>query len=174
MAIKPNVVPLNIEATFQEERLDARTLITRTDTKGIITFASSSYRKMTKYSRDELIGKPHNIVRHPDMPEIAFFEMWKKIKAGQEWEGYVKNLRKDGKYYWVIVIIHPIDENGNVVYKKPEKIAGYAAVRKTPDPIELKKIKKEYLNIRKTELMAKKQLKDWEKETLERLSKGII
>ena len=174
MARKPNVQPLNEEATFEEEGLDARTLITRTDLKGIITFASPAYRKMTKYTKSDLIGTSHNIVRHPDMPEVAFREMWEEIQKGKEWEGYVKNLRKDGKYYWVIVKIYPIDKDGNVVIEKPDKIAGYTAVRKEPNAVELQKIKKMYLKIRKAELIAKKNLKDWEKETLERLEKGII
>ena len=83
MAVKPNVKPLDIEATFEEEGLDARALITRTDTKGIITFASHAYRQMTKYSKDELIGKRHSIVRHPLMPEAAFKEMWDTIQQGK-------------------------------------------------------------------------------------------
>ena len=169
MAVKPNVKPLDIEATFEEEGLDARALITRTDKKGIITFASKAYRDMTKYSREELIGKPHNIVRHPFMPEAAFREMWETIQRGEHWEGMVKNLRKDGKYYWVIVQIDPIDENGNIVYNKPEKIAGYVAVRREPTRAEIEEADKLYRKLRKAELMAKPNLKDWEKEVLETL-----
>ena len=169
MAVKPNVKPLDIEATFEEEGLDARALITRTDKKGIITFASKAYRDMTKYSREELIGKPHNIVRHPFMPEAAFREMWETIQRGEHWEGMVKNLRKDGKYYWVIVQIDPIDENGNIVYNKPEKIAGYVAVRREPTRVEIEEADKLYRKLRKAELMAKPNLKDWEKEVLETL-----
>ena len=169
MAVKPNVKPLDIEVTFEEEGLDARALITRTDKKGIITFASKAYRDMTKYSREELIGKPHNIVRHPFMPEAAFREMWETIQRGEHWEGMVKNLRKDGKYYWVIVQIDPIDENGNIVYNKPEKIAGYVAVRREPTRAEIEEADKLYRKLRKAELMAKPNLKDWEKEVLETL-----
>ena len=169
MAVKPNVKPLDIEATFEEEGLDARALITRTDKKGIITFASKAYRDMTKYSKDELIGKPHNIVRHPLMPEAAFREMWETIQRGEHWEGMVRNLRKDGKYYWVIVQIDPIDENGNIVYNKPEKIEGYVAVRREPTRAEIEEADKLYRKLRKAELMAKPNLKDWEKEVLESL-----
>ena len=169
MAAKPNVKPLDIEATFKEEGLDARALITRTDTKGIITFASKAYRDMTKYSRDELIGKPHSIVRHPFMPEAAFKEMWDTIKQGKHWEGMVKNLRKDGKYYWVVVQIDPIDENGNILYNEPDKIAGYVAVRREPTREEIEEADKLYRKMRKAELLAKPSLKDWEKELLETL-----
>ena len=169
MAARPNVKPLDIEATFQEEGLDARALITRTDKKGIITFASKAYRDMTKYSRDELIGKPHSIVRHPFMPEAAFKEMWDTIQKGQHWEGMVKNLRKDGKYYWVIVQIDPINENGEIIYDKPEEIAGYVAVRREPTRDEINEADKLYRAMRKAELLAKNNLKDWEKEVLEKL-----
>ena len=169
MAVKPNVKPLDIEATFEEEGLDARALITRTDTKGIITFASKAYRDMTKYSKNELIGKPHSIVRHPLMPEAAFRDMWDTIQKGEHWEGMVRNLRKDGKYYWVIVQVDPIDEYGNTIYHQPEKIAGYVAVRREPTREEVAQADKLYRQMRKAELYAKENLKDWEKEVLEQL-----
>ena len=169
MAARPNVKPLDVEATFEEEGLDARALITRTDTKGIITFASKAYREMTKYSREELIGKPHSIVRHPLMPEAAFKEMWDTIQRGDHWEGMVRNLRKDGKYYWVIVQIDPIDENGNIIYGNPEKIAGYVAVRREPSRSEVEEADKLYRSMRKAELLAKSKLKDWEEEVLKQL-----
>ncbi len=166
MAAKPNVKPLDIEATFAEEGLDARALITRTDKNGIITFASKAYRNMTKYSRDELIGKPHSIVRHPLMPEAAFKEMWDTIQRGEHWEGMVRNLRKDGKYYWVIVQIDPIDENGNIIYNEPDKIAGYVAVRREPSREEIEQADKLYRAMRKAELLAKNSLKEWEEKLL--------
>ena len=126
MPAKPNVKLIDQEVTFQDEGLEARGLITRTDLHGIITFASKAYRQMTKYSKEELIGKPHSIVRHPDMPAAAFKQMWDTIKADQAWEGYVKNLRKDGRYYWVIVRIEPIfDEDGKKI--------GYVGLRREPD-----------------------------------------
>jgi len=169
MAVRPNVKPLDIEATFAEEGLDARALITRTDKRGIITFASKAYRDMTKYSKDELIGKPHSIVRHPLMPEAAFKEMWDTILRGEHWEGMVRNLRKDGKYYWVVVQIDPINENGEIVYNKPDEIAGFVAVRREPSREEIKEADKLYRIMRKAELLEKENLKDWEKEVLEQL-----
>jgi aerotaxis receptor len=165
MAATPNVTPLWIEATFEEEGLDARALVTRTNRSGIITFASKAYRDMTKYSKDELIGSAHSIVRHPFMPEAAFKDMWDTIEKGEHWSGLVMNLRKDGKHYWVEVHVDPIDEDGNVV-SDPKKIAGYLAIRREPSREEVKSAYNLYKNIRKTELLAKKQLKQWEKELL--------
>ena len=169
MATKPNVTPIYEEVTFADEGIDAKALITRTDKKGIITFASKAYRDMTKYSRNELIGKPHSIVRHPLMPEAGFKDMWDTIQRGEHWEGMVRNLRKDGKYYWVVVQVDPIDENGNIIYSEPDKIAGYVAVRREPSREEVKEADELYRKIRKAELFAKPNLKDWEKELLEKL-----
>ncbi len=172
MAATPNVKPIDEEVTFADEGIDARALITRTDKRGIITFASKAYRDMTKYSKEELIGKPHSIVRHPDMPEAAFKEMWDTILSGKRWIGVIKNLRKDGKYYWVIVKIEPIDEYGNVVEEEPEKIAGFLAIRREPSREDIKKFEEYYKVVRKAELMDKKRrgiIKDWEEELLNKL-----
>ena len=137
MPRKPNVKVIDEEVTFEKEGLEARSLITRTDLKGIITFASKAYRQITKYDKEELIGSPHSIVRHPDMPAIAFKEMWDTIENNIVWEGYVKNLRKDGKYYWVIVRIESIyDEDGNKI--------GYVGLRRAPDRSVLPSIIKKY------------------------------
>ena len=169
MAVKPKGNPLDIEVTFKEENLDARALITRTDKRGIVTFASKAYRDMTKYSKEELIGKPHNVVRHPLMPEAAFREMWETIQRGEHWEGLVRNLRKDGKYYWVVVQIDPIDKNGNIIYNKPENITGYVAVRREPTRKEIQEADMLYKKMRKAELLAKSHLQDWEKKLLDKL-----
>ena len=144
MPRKPNVEVIDEEVTFEDEGLEARALITRTDLKGIITFASKAYRQMTKYSKEELIGSPHSIVRHPDMPARAFKEMWDTIKDNRVWEGYVKNLRKDGKYYWVIVRIEPVyDEEGNKI--------GYVGVRREPDREMLPSIINRYKDLLENE-----------------------
>lgn len=125
------------EPIDEEVLFDGRSLISETDLKGNITFVNRKFVEMTGYSKEEAIGEPHNILRHPDMPKSAFEQMWKVIKEGKTWEGYVKNLRKDGKYYWVVVTIVPKkDENGNVV--------GYIASRKMPDRAKLKAIINQY------------------------------
>ncbi len=121
----------------EEVFFDGRTLISETDTKGIITFVNRKFVEMSGYRMEEAIGQPHSILRHPDMPKAAFEGMWKIIETGQMWEGYVKNLRKDGKFYWVIVNIIPkYDEN--------HKIIGYTASRKIPNRDMIAKVSAQY------------------------------
>ncbi len=107
----------------EEYFFDGRAIVSETDLNGIITFANRRFCEISGYRTDELVGKPHNIIRHPDMPKAAFAQLWKTILSGTIWHGLVKNLRKDGKYYWVDTEVSPIyDENG-----KPK---GYMAARK--------------------------------------------
>jgi len=113
--------PIDTEVIFE-----GGVMITETDISGIITYANKKFRDMTGYTKEELIGSPHNINRHPDMPKEIFREMWETIKSGNYWEGCVKNLRKDGKFYVATVFVKPkLDEN--------ESIVGYIAGRKVPD-----------------------------------------
>lgn len=88
--------------------LDRFAIVSETDTRGIITYANSKFCEVSGYSLDELIGKPHNIIRHPDMPREAFKELWDTIKAGRIWQGEVKNRRKDGSHYWVLATVGPL------------------------------------------------------------------
>ena len=128
----------------EEVPFDGGVMITETDTAGIITYANRKFRDMTGYSKEELIGSPHNISRHPDMPKAAFKQMWETIKDGNYWEGYVKNMRADGKYYLVIVWIKPkLDEEG--------KIVGYIAGRKIPDPDSMQAALKQYRSMKAQE-----------------------
>lgn len=82
-------------------------LVSETDEKGIIIFANDDFCKIAEYSVDELIGKPHNIVRHKDMPKVAFADLWETVKKGEVWSGYVKNVTKSGKFYWVFATVFP-------------------------------------------------------------------
>ena len=112
-------------------------MITETDKAGIITYANRKFRELTGYTKEELIGSPHNINRHPDMPKAAFKGLWETIKAGNYWEGFVKNMTAEGKYYLVIVWIKPkLDDNG--------EITGYIAGRKIPDRDMLEKALTQY------------------------------
>jgi len=121
----------------EEILFDGRSLISETDLKGVITFVNRKFVEMTGYTKEEAVGQPHSILRHPDMPKAAFKQMWSVVKEGKTWEGYVKNLRKDGKYYWVIVTIVPKkDEDGNTI--------GYIASRKMPDRQLLKTVEQQY------------------------------
>ncbi len=82
-------------------------LVSQTDDKGIILFANDDFCKIAGYKLEELIGHPHNIVRHKDMPRTAFKDLWKTVQAGNIWSGYVKNATKNGGYYWVFATVFP-------------------------------------------------------------------
>ncbi len=112
----------NKELATLTRLLDKYVISSKTDTKGFITFASQAFIEICGYSKEELIGQPHNIVRHPDMPKDSFAQMWKTIKLGHTWRGEVKNLKKDGGYYWVDAII-------TADYDKKNNIIGYSAIR---------------------------------------------
>lgn len=92
-------------------------IVSETDEKGNIIYANSDFCKIAEYSKEELIGQPHNIVRHSDMPKIAFKGLWDTIQSGKVWKGIVKNKTKSGKYYWVNATAYPsIDSKGNTRY----------------------------------------------------------
>jgi aerotaxis receptor len=96
-------------------------LISTTDKRGVITYANPEFCRIAGFSVDELVGKNHNIVRHPDMPSAAFKDLWKNLESGLPWRGVVKNRCKDGRYYWVDAFVTPIFESGELV--------GYQSVR---------------------------------------------
>ena len=132
------------EVTFEAAGVINRSIVSRTDLKGDITFANRAFCALSGYSKDELVGQPHSIVRHPDMPKIAFKEMWNTIQNNQKWHGFVKNLRKDGKYYWTEAFIEPFfDENG-------EKI-GYSAARKPVGPKDKVEFERKYKELKNKE-----------------------
>ena len=97
-------------------------IISRTDLNGNITFANEMFLYISGYNEDELIGKPHSILRHPDMPKAVFEELWKTIKETNKWEGIVKNLRKDNGYYWVYAEISGVFKDGKLVEYKSLRI----------------------------------------------------
>jgi len=100
-------------------------IVSKTDTKGFITYCNRIFVNMAGWNRHELIGANHNIIRHPDMPKIAFKIAWDLISSKQEFFGFVKNLRKDGGYYWVLAYITADEDlNGNII--------GYTSFRKKP------------------------------------------
>ncbi len=94
-------------------------IVSHTDLHGIITHANETFSAISGYSKDELIGKPHNILRHPDMPSSLFENLWNTIKDGKMWSGYVKNMAKNNGYYWVYAQISSLyDANGvHIGYK---------------------------------------------------------
>ena len=108
------------EVPFPEGAL----IVSRTDPKGVITHANQAFVDMSGYTEQELIGEQHCILRHPDMPAAAFQGLWDTLARGEKWHGYVKNLRKDGAYYWVYATVVPNRRGGEVV--------GYTSVRRKP------------------------------------------
>lgn len=99
-------------------------LISTTDLKGVITYCNDAFVSISGFSRDELIGQAHNLIRHPDMPAPVYKSMWEYLKAGKAWMGIVKNRTKTGDHYWVSAYVTPIRENGQLV--------GYESVRIAP------------------------------------------
>ena len=112
-------------------------LVSETDAKGIIKFANDDFCKIAGYALEELIDKPHNMVRHKDMPKAAFKSLWDTVQAGNVWTGYVKNATKDGGDYWVFATVFPFEScDGSKGYlscrRKPsrEEIAEHEALYK--------------------------------------------
>ncbi len=103
---------------------DGKLIVSRTDLEGKITHVNDAFVAISGYTTDELIGQPHAILRHPDMPAAAFADLWSTVKAGNKWHGYVKNLCKDGGHYWVYASVVPNVRRGQIV--------GYTSVRRKP------------------------------------------
>ena len=112
-----NLPVSNIEFTLP----DGVVIVTKTDLKGVITYCNRAFVEINGRSREEIIGSPHNIVRHPDMPPEVFSDLWKTVKANKPWQGVVKNRRKDGSFYWAVSNVTPLLENGKAI--------GYVAFR---------------------------------------------
>jgi aerotaxis receptor len=103
-----------IETAVPEDEL----IISRTDLEGKITYANEAFAEISGYEMDELIGQPHSIVRHPDMPSALFKDLWETIQNKKQWTGVVKNLRKDMGFYWVKVIVSGLYKDGELVEYK--------------------------------------------------------
>jgi methyl-accepting chemotaxis protein len=115
----------NLPVTGKEILLqDHETIVSKTDLKGRITYINQTFLDISGFSEKEVIGEPHNIVRHPDMPAEAFADLWNNLKQGRPWSGYVKNRCKNGDHYWVLANATPIFESGQVI--------GYMSVREKP------------------------------------------
>ena len=124
-------------AAGQETVLDEYAfLVSETDEKGIIRFANDDFCKIAEYSLDELIGKPHNTVRHKDMPKKAFKSLWETVQKGEIWTGYVKNATKSGGYYWVFATVYP--------FESCDGSRGYLSCRRKPSKEEIASIQEVY------------------------------
>jgi len=92
-------------------------LLSETDEKGIVEYASDSFLRVANMTEEELLGQPHNVVRHPEMPRAAFKSLWDDVQSKGFWTGFVKNSRKGGGFYWVYAtVLRSVDKNGNVKY----------------------------------------------------------
>ncbi len=146
-SMRLNLPVTNVEHTFPPD--PSAKIISVTDTKGIITYVNDTFVNMCGYSREELLGQPHNIVRHPDMPAAVFKLMWDTIQQGKSFMGIVKNRSKDGGFYWVNAFIIPIVENG--------RITGYESVRTAASRNQIARAEKIYARIN----AGKKVTKRW-------------
>lgn len=135
------VLVVDEELPFPEGKL----IVSRTDPQGIITHANQAFVDMSGYPQEELIGQPHYILRHPDMPAAAFKDAWDTLGGGaKHWRGYVKNMRKDGRYYWVYATIVPNIRNGSLV--------GFTSVRRKPSRTKVSYCTDLYARMRAEEL----------------------
>ena len=139
--------------------IDNVAIVSKTDTKGKIIFANDIFCEIAQYTKEELYGKPHNMVRHPDMPKAAFQDLWKTVQSGETWQGKVKNRAKDGSAYYVNATIIPIfDDFG-------EDIIEFVGIRflTTDDELEKREFKKKVLqniqDTKKKEMDSQKQIK---------------
>lgn len=138
----------NLPVTQTERRLPVgQKLISSTDLKGKIKHCNDAFVEISGFSRDQLIGQPHNIVRHPDMPAAAFDNVWAHLKAGRPWMGLIKNRCKNGDFYWVNAYVTPVTEGG--------KIVGYESVRSCPAREDVERASRLYARINSGKKVAK-------------------
>lgn len=116
------ITPKNNEKTFSNDVL----LVTKTDLKGIITYANRGFMDIVDMGEETLVGSPHNIIRHPDMPKIIFKYLWSYLQNSKEIHAYVKNICADGSYYWVMANVTPSYASGT------NKVIGYHSSRRLP------------------------------------------
>lgn len=130
------------QPVFDDEYVlpDDEVIITHTDVRGCIMYANPGFLRSSGFTLDECMGQPQNIVRHPDMPEAAFADLWRTIRSGKPWTGMVKNRRKNGGFYWVRANVSPMLENG--------QITGYMSVRVKAQPQEIRKAASIYAEMR--------------------------
>ncbi len=133
------VLVTDIETPFPDGKL----IVSRTDKKGIITDANQSFIDISGFTEKDLIGQPHYILRHPDMPKLAYQDLWEVVNSGQKWFGYVKNLRKDGGFYWVYATVIPNVRGGKVV--------GYTSVRRKPSRLKVETAMASYVEMKNEE-----------------------
>ncbi len=127
----------NPPANGREVALTPQTLIvSKTDLKGRMTYVNRDFLQISGFSEEELLGAPHNIVRHPDMPVEVFADLWRTLEQHRPWSGYVKNRCRNGDFYWAEADVTPIWESGLVV--------GYMSVRRRAEPEVIVRVAEAY------------------------------
>ena len=137
------------ERTFNE----GSHLISMTDLNGVIEYVNNDFIELSGFTKEELIGQNHNIIRHPDMPEAAFESLWSSVKTDHEWRGIVKNRCKDGGYYWVDAYVTAVFKNDEVI--------GYQSVRSAPNKKQIQDADKLYAKMRNNKSLKIKQKLSW-------------
>lgn len=131
--MRTQITPTNKERVMRDDDF----IISKTDLTGKLTYGNRTFIEFSGYTEKELLGAPHSIIRHPDMPRAVFKLLWDTIQKKKEIFAYVKNMAKDGSFYWVIANVTPsLDNEGNII--------GYYSVRRKPKPEALEKIKPLY------------------------------
>ena len=139
--VDSEVKKMDVQTTGRESKMETgTTLVTRTDLKGRIVYANDHFSKISEIPVEDLIGKPHSLIRHPDMPRSAFYDLWHTLKQGKPWRGMVKNRAFSGNHYWVDANVAPRVENG--------ELTGYISVRRRPDDATIQAAENLYRNIR--------------------------
>jgi len=141
---KKSPMKINMPITNVEHALaETDSIVTKTDLEGIITYANEDFIQISGFTKEELIGSPHNIIRHPDMPAEAFEDLWTSMKAGLPWTGIIKNRCKNGDFYWVSANVTPYYEN--------DRLAGYMSVRSKPSQDQVAEVTDAYRKFREGE-----------------------
>ena len=130
---RPTIQPSGVERTFDPDKI----IVSKTDAKGVITYANRTFLDIAGYTEVEIIGQPHNIIRHPDMPRCIFKYLWDTIETGKEVFAYVINMAKNGDHYWVYAHVTPTYDNNGTIFS-------YHSSRRVPDPRPLAIIKELY------------------------------
>lgn len=141
------VRPTGREQIFDENDI----IVSKTDLKGIITYANRTFIQVSGYSEEELLGQPHNIIRHPDMPHCVFKLLWDTLQQGHEIFAYVNNMCKTGDHYWVFAHLTP-------TFNEAQQIIGYHSSRRVPDRHQVRVFADVYATLRAEEL----RHKDWQ------------
>lgn len=129
-------MPRNHELSFEKSEI----VVSKTDTKGVITYGNEIFIRLSGYSEREILGQPHSIIRHPDMPRTIFKLLWETIEQKREIFAYVKNLSKDGSFYWVLANVTPS-------FNSKREVVGYHSIRRLPRPKALEAVKKLYAEL---------------------------